>query len=75
MVDSADLALVTPDYSLGEAAWFCAVLLFTVLAPGHVLRRRFGLLPGGLWERWALTAVLGTLWTSLAYFVWRQWMV
>ncbi len=69
MVDSADLALVTPDYSLGEAAWFCAVLLFTVLAPGHVLRRRFGLLPGGLWERWALTAVLGTLWTSLAYFV------
>lgn len=68
MVDSTDLALVIPDYSLGEAAWFCAVLLVTVLAPGHVLRRRLGLLPGGLWERWALTAVLGTLWTSLAYF-------
>lgn len=69
MVDSAQLALVTPDYSLGEAVRFCALLLATTLLPGNVLRRRLGLSPGGVWERWALAAVLGTLWTSLAYFI------
>lgn len=65
----ADLALITPDCSLKEAAWFCAVLLAAVLLPGHALRSMAGLAPGSRWERWALTAVIGTLWTSFVYFL------
>ena len=65
---TTDLSLVTPDYSLAEAAWFFAVLLVAVLFPGHALRRQLGLTSGDLWHRWALAAVLGVLWTSLLYF-------
>lgn len=68
MPTSADLSLVTPDYSLGEAAWFVAVLALAVLLPGHAIRRQLGLTCGDLWHRWALTSVLGVLWTSLLYF-------
>lgn len=67
-VDSLDLSLVTPDYSLAEAVWFLAVLAIAVLLPGHALRRQFHLTAGNLWHRWALTSVLGILWTSLLYF-------
>lgn len=68
MPTPADLSLVTPDYSLGEAACFLAVLTLAVLLPGHALRRQLGLTAGNLWHRWALTSVLGILWTSLLYF-------
>jgi hypothetical protein len=68
MPTSADLSLVTPDYSLAEAAWFLAVLAIAVLFPGHALRKQLGLTCGNLWHRWALTSVLGILWTSLLYF-------
>lgn len=68
VMSAADLSLVTPDYSLGEAAWFVAVLAFAVLLPGHAIRRRLGLVSGDAWYRWALTSVLGVLWTSLLYF-------
>ena len=68
MPTPANLSLVTPDYSLGEAAWFLAVLTLAVLLPGHALRKQFRLTTGNLWHRWALTSVLGILWTSLLYF-------
>jgi len=68
MPTAADLSLVTPDYSLGEGAWFLAVLAIAVVLPGHALRRLFGLGSGDLWFRWALALVLGVLWTSLLYF-------
>jgi hypothetical protein len=68
-MSSANLSLVTPDYSLGEAVWFVAVLAVAVLLPGHALLRQFRLSGGNLWHRWALTSVLGVLWTSLLYFV------
>ncbi|MHB8897504.1 MAG: hypothetical protein ACYC6Y_02015 [Thermoguttaceae bacterium] len=68
-----DLSLVTPDYSLGEAAWFFVVLLVAVLLPGHALRRQLALPGGSLWWRWALAGVLGVLWTSGLYLALAAW--
>ncbi len=64
----AEFSIVIPNFAAGDAMRFAVLVGLLVLLPGHALGRLLRIRPGNLWERWALTAVLGILWASLLYF-------
>jgi len=83
MQASPDLADLVPQLTWGEGAIFLGYLAAGILAPGWGLVRLARLESDCRYERWALTAVLGTLWSAwLAFGLgllerpdWHPWLV
>ena len=59
---------LVPALRLADVAVFAVYVVAAVVVPGWCLCRLAGLHSGRRWERWALIAVLGILWSSWTYF-------
>lgn len=64
-----DAASILPRFSAGDAAASLAWFAIVAWPAGLALRRLAGWSPPEWPERWALTAVLGTLWASWTYWL------